>query len=388
MSRNLNDWLSSYLKYTENTEPPHMFKVWTGVSAIASALQRKCFLRIGTEETYPNMYIFLIAPSGIGKGRALRAARDLLREVGISIAAERITREALIRELRKSYDDARLGESNKIIGHSSLTVHSSELIVFLGHQNREFLGDLCDIYDCDVKWEFRTKDETKADEIIAPWLNLIGGTTPESIQDSLPPEAIGGGFTSRVICVYDDRNSKLNPMPTLSKEAKEIREDLILDLTDIHQMNGQFKLSEDFVKTWVDWYIKAKSHNPFSNISFAGYFARRPLHVLKLSMIMSASQTSDMIITDKHLRKAIKLLEETEVRMPESFEGVGEARTGKLVSNIMRHIASKDKTTFSELHRMFYASGEKRVLEECVRQIADMGYCKIVWDTGEIVYTP
>ena len=102
--RILPDWLSSYLKYTEDTEPPLSYHVWTGISMIAAALQRRVHMPWGHEKIYPNMYILLIGPSGkCRKGTAMGMGRDLITAVqGISLVSESITREALIRFMKQN----------------------------------------------------------------------------------------------------------------------------------------------------------------------------------------------------------------------------------------------------------------------------------------------
>ena len=58
------DWISAYLKYTEETESPVSYHTWTAVSMIAGALQRKCYMQWGLETIYPNMYIVLVGSAG------------------------------------------------------------------------------------------------------------------------------------------------------------------------------------------------------------------------------------------------------------------------------------------------------------------------------------
>ena len=103
MTRIVDDWIEGYLKYTNNTEPPDSFREWVAVSVVASCLRRKCVLNWGSLIVYPNMYIVLVAPSGKArKGTAMRPGLKMLQEQGIKLAAEAITREALIRELNES----------------------------------------------------------------------------------------------------------------------------------------------------------------------------------------------------------------------------------------------------------------------------------------------
>ena len=60
MSRILENWLDSYVRLMENTEPARLFDVWTGYSVIAAALRRKISLQLGRLIYFPNIYIVLV----------------------------------------------------------------------------------------------------------------------------------------------------------------------------------------------------------------------------------------------------------------------------------------------------------------------------------------
>jgi len=386
MARKLNSWLDGYMEYTENTEPPYLYRVWVGLSAIASVLQRKCSLKMGMVETFPNLFIALVGPSGAGKSRSMQVARELLREVGVKMSAQRITNEALIRDMKMSLSDP-IDSSGSIFSHSSFTVHASELAVFLGDHNTQMLSDLCDLYDCDTKWEYKTKDPTKADEIIKPYLNIIGGITPALLQSRLPAEAIGGGLTSRMVCIYEEKHNKLVPMPSLSDREKRLKEHLIDDLFAMNAMSGHFKLDPGFVQSWIEWYIDARENPPFDSPQLEGYCSRRPLHVLKMVMVLSASTREDMIVTQGHLHRAIKILKMTERNMDKTFRGVGESKLGKVITDLMRYIAKEGTTSIERIHKKFYSDASQYEIDGMMRQIQTMKYCKWYLDTGEIVYT-
>ena len=58
---------------------------------------------MGFETIYPNMYIILIGPSGrCRKGTAMRMGFEILKNVGVKVVSESITREALIRQMKTS----------------------------------------------------------------------------------------------------------------------------------------------------------------------------------------------------------------------------------------------------------------------------------------------
>ena len=54
--RKLSDWLDAFMEYTENSEPPILYRKWVGLSCIAAALMRKVYIEWGTALTwYPNL---------------------------------------------------------------------------------------------------------------------------------------------------------------------------------------------------------------------------------------------------------------------------------------------------------------------------------------------
>jgi hypothetical protein len=348
MSRSNKDWITSFKDYTANSEPPDLYKEWVAISVIASALQRKCYLEWGPLTFYPNMYVVLVGPSGkCRKGTAMGPGYKFLRDIGSNLAAEAITREALIRELKNCSATHIDPVDSSVSMHASLTIFSPELTVFLGYNNLQLMSDLTDWYDCRDRWTYRTKN-MGTDEIVGVWVNLIGATTPELIQSTLPRDAIGGGLSSRIIFVYEEKKGKIVPAPFLTDKEVALREGLLSDLERIGMMSGTFKVDQDFVDLWIEWYTAQEDNPPFDDQRFAGYFERRPNHVLKLSMILSASEGDSQILTKKILERAIDVLTRTEKKMPYTFSGYGKSEISEVMSRVMAFIANAGETTFEE----------------------------------------
>ena len=125
-SRKIDDWLDAYMEYTSNSEPPTLFRKWTGISVIAAALQRKCYVDWGMLTFYPNLYIILVGPSGTRKGTAMYPGQDLLRELGIPLAADATTLQALIRRLKETNNTQINPDTGVPVFHSSMTIFSKE----------------------------------------------------------------------------------------------------------------------------------------------------------------------------------------------------------------------------------------------------------------------
>src|SRR5574340_536001 len=140
-SRKFSDFLTAYLEYTQHTEPPTNYHIWTALSTIAGALQRRVYLKWGFKYLYGNMYVVLIGPSGARKGTAMGIGKDLLQELsGVSITSESVTREALIRDMRECVATFMDPTTQTPKYHCSITVLSEELSVFLGQSNIKFLA--------------------------------------------------------------------------------------------------------------------------------------------------------------------------------------------------------------------------------------------------------
>jgi len=386
--RALSNWIDSYMEYTEDSEPPKMFHLWTAISTIASAMQRKCYLNWGTLTFYPNMYIVLVAPSGkCRKGTAMDPARELLNTLALPLAAEATTREALIRALREANATNFDPNSGDQHFHSSLTIHSKELTVFLGYDNKQLMMDLTDWFDCHNRWTYRTKTQGD-DDIIGIWVNLIGATTPDLIQTALPPDAIGGGLTSRIIFVYESRKYKTVIYPKPGDE--ELYKGIVSDLERIHLMAGQFKVTDEFIDVWSHWYPEQELNPPQLGSNLSGYLERRPTHVMKLSMILSAARSSELVITKEDIEKAIRILHATERRMPQVFSGVGKSQIISILPRIMSYIAELKTVTKPKLMERFLSDIDDFMLDRVLKTLQTMKYIKIIENVGkptEIQYT-
>jgi hypothetical protein len=237
--------------------------------------------------------------------------------------------------------------------------------------------DLTDWYDCghgpDGKWTYRTKTQG-TDELIGVWVNLIGATTPDLLRSSLSMDAIGGGLTSRIIFVYEEDKRKHVAAPFLTEEEKQIGEDLYYDLEQIHMLKGQFKATPDFVRLWVEWYNTQESATIFKDTHLLPYCERRPVHVMKLSMILNSMHSDSMVIDAVDLKRAIDLLELTERKMPRTFSGVGKSPHAEVLSKVMSEIGMAKTITKSELMRKFYHDADDRVMEIIIETLFSMGF--------------
>lgn len=384
MPRKLNDWIESYMEYTDRTEPPALFRKWTGVAALAAAIERKAWLTLGNIVLFPNFYIVLVSPPGKArKGTALAPARTFMEKLDINLAPNRVTRSSLTQELVDSQDTFQIGKD--IVRHASLTVYSSELTVFTGYRDKELMGDLMDLFDCPNEWEYRTIARGK-ETLDNVWFNLIGATTPESVRAALPEDAEGAGLSSRIIFVYEETidipiawpEYKDNLFKPLRQDLEHINENLI----------GPFAVSQSFKDEYEKWYVTQYHNPPFDEGTMSGYLSRRQVHLTKLALVMSASESDDKIITAKHFNRARRLLEETELRMPRTFATIGSSDNVEVVSKLMRSLAQGEKLTLTQLYNRHWRDlNSFRHLQELVESIEKSGFVNMVRAGGATTLT-
>lgn len=367
MKRTLPDWLSTYLQFVENTEPPLQFHNWTAVSIIAGTLQRRT--RIEWQSTiYPNCFVFLVGSSGATrKGTALANAQWFLDRAKIRlVASNSITKERLVQVIKEnmsSFSDPPAGRR-----FQCATTHIiPELSTFLGMKNIELLSWLTDWYDSLPSWKYSTKN-MGTDEVVNMSYNMLAATAPDWMDSMLPMEAMGGGFTSRCIFVYETAKEKIVANPRMTEEEKKLREDLLSDLLQIRRLSGEFKISPEAEELYTEWYEKQENDRidglfPIHDRRFSGYIARRQTHCFKLCMVMSASRGNDMVITGNDFQRAKILLESTELKMPHAFGGFGRARYGRPVFAVSEYLRERGEARYSELLRIFSEDIDKYTMD-------------------------
>lgn len=389
MQRKFPDFLSAYLKYSAKSEPPQNYHIWTCLSVIGAALQRKVYLRWGFKTLYPNIYVVLIGPSGCRKGTAMNIGKDLLQEInGILMASESTTREALIRDMKDGVNTFTDPTDGMLKFHSSVTVFSEELSVFLGQQNIKFLADLTDWFDASDQWTYRTKG-SGTDKLVGVCVNILGATAPDWLRSILPQEAFGGGFTSRVIFVVEDGKKQVVADPRIPIEVQQMRPALVHDLEMINSMAGEMTFSEEAMAIYAPWYEQQSRSPVIKDPHFAGYCERRAIHALKLSMIVSASRSSERIITGGDFQRALALLESVEPKMPRAFLGLGRAKYSEMTAQIFEYMKRSKRATQADILNKFDLDLDEYTLQLIMktlsaRKVIEMTYLS---DKGEWLYT-
>lgn len=357
--RNHKDWIISYLDYSKFSEAPRHMHFWAGVSAIAGALRRKVWIDQAYFKWFPNFYIIIVAPPGIvAKSTTSGIAMNLLKRVpGINFGPDVVTWPALVGCFSEATEGFDIDGMVNVM--SAITLESSEFGNLLDPSDKDMVDLLVSLWDGKPGvFKKRTKNSGN-DDIENPWINLIACTTPSWIAGNFPEYMIGGGFTSRCLFVYAEEKAKLVAYPYLEvpENLQKVEDSLVEDLTAISCLKGAYQLSPAAISWGKDWYEKHFSQKPanLDDDRFGGYLARKQTHIHKLAMVLAASSSDQMVITDELLSLSNTMVTDLEPDMSMVFAKIGKTDASFYADRLVQYVAKRGRAPYTEVYRYVHS---------------------------------
>lgn len=380
--RHFDDWIKEYIAYSAESEAPDKFHYWSAVSVIAGALRRRVHINMGYFQWVPNFYIIFVAPPGIvSKSTTAQIGMSLLREVpGIKFGPDVVTWQALANSLANASELFQLPDGT-MFPMSAITIVSGELGTFFNPHDREMVDLLVALWDGQVGTFSKATKTQGNDTIQNPWVNLLGCTTPAWIAGNFPEYLIGGGFTSRCIFVFSDIKRHLNAYPFMGLPTtfNGTQKKLVEDLGIIASLAGEYKLTKAALDFGIKWYAAHYATRPpwLDNDRFGGYLARKQTHIHKLAMIIAASKSNLLEITEADLDLAIKVIGTIEADMPKVFANIGRTQQSMAVMDIVQIIKAHKSVDLQTLFRHCVRTMGKRDFEEALSAASTAGYVTV-----------
>lgn len=307
---------------------------------------------------YPNFYLIFVAPPGIiSKTTTMDMGIDLVKNVpGIKFGPDVVTWQALVTDFAKAQEQFQYGDD--WVPMSALTLASGELGNLLNPQDREMVNLFISLWDGRSSFEKVTKMSGN-DVISAPWINMIGCTTPHWIADNMPSATVGGGFTSRCVFVFADRKENFIAYP--DEHTRKDHAEFALRLTqDLEHMSvnltGPLDLTEEARAWGRDWYRKMWStHNErIDDDRLDGYLARKQTHMHKLAMILAISRSDDLVIGLEDLVLADRMLAQTEEHLDKVFSRIGRSEESLQAERFVMFVKKHGKVPYPKAYQYIY----------------------------------
>ena len=339
MKRQLPNFLDGWAEYTDPLPTPQLFRIWACLGIVSSALSRRVWIKANSRMPlcYPNLYLMLVGPPGVGKDVAINKAADLLIRANAEskhgqiarLGGESISPKGLVDKLADnaskqtfSYSD---GPDKITAEFHSLTFCIGELGTAIPEYDPRLIPLLNDLYNNKPSYE----DSIRGIEVKIPnpHITLILGNQPNTLAEVFPERTFRMGFTSRIIFVYCEHPVIKDLFIEEDAELKwdqELEGKLSHDLQQMTQMTGGFKVPRE-TRDMINEFNRTRP-GEVESTRFQDYNTRRTLHLQKVAMCVSACESNRRIITPKHWERAVQLLFDAELKMPQIFAEVTTSR--------------------------------------------------------------
>jgi len=336
MPKLVTDFFSAYMDYVDldHSEAPAIYHRWVCASIIGALLGRSVHFQLGPHTIYPNQFIMLMGSPGTRKGSAMGVGKGLLKAVGYSrFSADKTSKERFLMDMKATdlvngFDDL---ESIELDAASESYICAGEFTDFIGQNNMEFVTMLTNLWD-NLPEYTQPKITGKSVLIVKPTVNLLGGNTVQGFALAFPPEALGNGFLSRVLLVHSEPTGIKIPWPMELDHVK--KDNLVQRLKLIKTLGGKFGVTKAAKELGSSIY---KNEMPVEDHRFQYYAQRRYIHLLKLSLIIAASELSTEI-SDVHMIRANTMLAMAEKDMPRALGEYGKSKYAVVSGAILEYL--------------------------------------------------
>jgi hypothetical protein len=370
-------WINQYNLYTKPQQSPTIFHTWVAISVIGAALGRRVWMPRGYYTLFPNLYTILVSSSGVGnKTTAAKiGVEDILAK---ALPAMTIMRGSLtVGFLVDWMTQAALKSPT---GDAELTVLCEEFKVFAKglYADSGLIENLTKLYDCGI-FEYNTKGRGIY-KVEKPCVNMIACSTPEWLTTGSAADFIGGGFSSRIIPVALVKNEKIIAWPEKTAVEKNLEQGLIKDLSQIGTLSGGVFVTQEAKDFFEQWYRVREEFRKNPDRRLDGFYSKKHDMVLKVAMILAASQSDDLVVTVDHIEMSLALMEKLEQNIPFAFQGVAWGEQAKFQDKVLIKIReqSPDGISHKDLLKSFHHCMSGKDLKEIISTLLEEE--AICWD--------
>lgn len=335
------DLIDEFLEFSDGHISPDSFKLWSCIGMIAGALERRVWVeqRGGAIVTFPNLFVLLVAPPGVGK-YVIEAVRGLWSDVmepgtkskAFKVAPDSMTKASLIDNLVKART-VKIVKDGPPLAYHSLLVAAEEFAVLLPSYDLEYIAALNSIYNNKTLHEETRRFGVKEVRIDYPQMNILAGTQPSWLGATFPQEAWSSGLARRLIMVFATESPLIDIFAAFP-DASAVRERILQKLSILSTLHGKMVWADEAQDKLGKWYLDGQGPLP-GHSKLSDYNKSRPMFLAKLSMISAIARTGSFLIEKEDVDRAMTWLFDAERVMPDIFRAM---------------IGKSDRQIIEELH--------------------------------------
>lgn len=365
-------WIDDYADLmTHLVGSPRNFNIAIGLALGATAIQRRAWAASGHGMTFPNVYISLIAQSSVyRKSTSMAKGRSVLQRAMLDnlLLSELMTSEGLLKQLQEK-------PAGLIIRDEIGTLFSSHNTRYL----QQLKPDLTALFDCYPYSRRLSHEEIK---VQAPYLNILGATTPARFFDGVTFTDWQDGFLARWLFVLPEEEPDFSrrAVPyTPSLDGKVGALATVLMQID-RQRDTQFDFQPGALPLWDDWRRDAEKHAFYYGDDVAmAIVSRYSTYAIKFALILAALNGEWGTISKPTMQTAMDLADgfkATAYRLLNEKQNWGVS--GAKLQKVFRFVqnAGPDGATARQLARV--SNMRKAELTPVLEKLAEVGAVMIV----------
>ena len=285
-------------------ETPEIFHTWACLSMMAACVGNRVWLwRTKDQPLFPNLYVVLVADSGVGKERAISPVENLVRGIPlVNFQRFKTTGPSLIDLLGKAKVDPHTGQ--KVIESSKIFLVHPEVKLYLGkgEHAQTLIELLTELYGGNVSFSEGTRTSGLV-QVRQACINWLAGSTPEWLVQAVTPDAIRSGFFGRTV-VVKGLDEVVKYEPTYPEDYDEVMAHIQARVYALTATGGEMRL-DDEAKNWLRGWYENPIYNPKpeDELLLPTWKRQREL-ILKLGMLLCLATGDGMVIRQCHVTEA------------------------------------------------------------------------------------
>lgn len=362
-------WIDEYANLmTTLTGSPVEFNRLCGLVTAAAVIQRRAVLRMSFDDIYPNIYGAIVARSSVyHKSSALAKPRGLLKRAMLDrlLMSELGTSEGLLKQLATQ--------------GAGMIVRDEIGTLFASHHQKHLLTlkpDLTALFDCKP---YSRRLSNDAVVVNAPYLNILGATTPARFYEGVSFVDWADGFLARWLFVLPEGEPDFDATTgTFTQEHDQQIGRLAVALVNIdRQRDTDFRLAEGVHEMWDAWQREtAKRAYVYGDDVISAVTTRYAAYALKFAIILAAVNDSWGVITQPTMETAIQLASMFKANVHKLLsEKANYGMSGSKLQKVFRVIKNRGKETGATRKVIQqYANISAGDLNMCLETMLQNGY--------------
>ena len=350
------DFIDLYLYHVGRSEVPKQFHLFCALSLLSASLGDRCWFDRDTSgrRIYPNLYVFLVGPSGSGKEIAVSTAMRLVEGLDILgiFPVTGITKQSLIDRVSclPTPDQPCPPHIIYLITEElGMAVPSKEL-------GRDLIKFMTGHYIPTGLPSFEGTRMHGIKRLPSPLFNWLCGTNEEWLRSAIEKDAIEGGFFARVLAVRGQRDGTIRHAEMCyPDDFQDCRRRLRAWLEMLTTLRMRFVKTIEATLFYRNWYESETLRPSPTEKILEPAFNRSDEMVHRLSMLLRVAKlegvplgVTDLEVGVSHIQEAIAIWEALMRDVPEIVKiaaATKESGEVEIVREVVRRLKVVDHSS-------------------------------------------